>query len=463
MNLLLFLDDWFLDSRIDIVRRYPAARCTRIIEGPEGVLRGPSWNVARGAYQAVVKEDENLVMMESADGETWEKGPRPELRVEGQVPEECEVDPAVAVSSCPFDRKSAIFEDQHDPDPARRFKVLLLPYTGDKSGIGVVACSPDGVVWTMNPEHQWYSRPDGPDTTNNMFYNPLRKVWQVVTRRYNTDRRICIAESPDLRRWTDPEIVLHPDALDPPLMQFYGMAAASYEDEYFIGAVQCYHCPSEERPEHHNQGPHNSWSKWCGSVDGQLAYSYDGRHWWRSDRSVLLPRGEPGSMTSGVVYPFLIRVGEEKVLFDAVAGPGDHGRGELYGEALAVYELRRDGFAYLEPIGGWGQFATRCFAPTGKDVHINYQAPVGQVLVQVSDVERKPIDGYAFADCVPLEGDEIHGAVRWKSGKDLSAFHGKRIRLEFRMVVARIYAVRVPCEWWYTNTWSSKKPQPYII
>ena len=461
MNLLLFLDDWFLDSRVDIVRRYGVARCVRSVEMPEGALRGPSWNVARGAYQAVGKDGDELVMMESGDGEKWEKGPRPKLHVMGPVPTGREVDHGVVVSSCPFDRKSVVFEDRHDPDPLRRFKVLLLPYTGNNGGIGVVACSPDGVVWTMNPEHQWFSMPDGPDTTNNMFYNPLRKVWQVVTRKYNTDRRICIAESPDLMHWTDPEIVLHPDALDPPLMQFYGMAATSYEDEYFIGAVQCYHCPSEERSDAHNQGAKNAWSKWSGNVDGQLCYSYDGRHWWRSDRSTLLPRTEPGSMGGGCVYPFMIIPAEDEVFFHAVGTQGQHGH--AWPEALLIYELRHDGFAYLEPIGGWGRFATRCFAPTGKDVHVNYQAPVGRILVQVSDAERKPIDGYAFADCVPLEGDEIRGAVRWKSGKDLGALQGKRIRLEFRLVDARVYAVRVPCKLWYTNTWSSKGPQPYII
>jgi hypothetical protein len=119
--------------------------------------------------------------------------------------------------------------------------------------------------------------------------------------------------------------------------------------------------------------------------------------------------------------------------------------------ALLCYELRPDGFAYLEPVGGWGQFATRCIVPRGKDIRINYQAPAGQVLVQVSDVQRRPLKGYRFSDCIPLTGDKTHVRVRWQQHPDVSELIGKRIRLEFRMADARVYALRLACDLAYTN------------
>ncbi|MFH1006014.1 MAG: hypothetical protein V1800_00750, partial [Candidatus Latescibacterota bacterium] len=110
--------------------------------------------------------------------------------------------------------------------------------------------------------------------------------------------------------------------------------------------------------------------------------------------------------------------------------------------AMIVHELRKDGFAYLEPRAGWGTMTMRCVKPRSGDIAINFRAPVGQVLVQLSEpggrfgkpVEaRKPIPGFSFQDCIPMTGDELYARPRWKNHADASGVIGERVRLEFKL------------------------------
>jgi len=459
MKLLLFLDDWLLDGKVDVVRKYEAATITKCIETPRGALSSVDWNKARNCFCVNARSGGKILVMESADGKKWKKGPQHTLRQVGEPPQGCKINMGEWFSS--------IFKDEDDPDPSRRYKIVGFPYCnkitkigGVEGGPGAILCSPDGVHWTVNARHHWFTNPRGSDTTNNMFYNPRRNVWQVICRKNNLDRRISMTESPDLENWTAPRIILHPDSLDGPLMQMYGMGAMCYEKDYFIGALQCYHVPSEETSADHCLGAVHSWSKWGGSVDGQLAYSYDGECWLRSDRSVFIPRTEPGTFGGPAVYPcaFNIPDGRKTIEIHGLGclyghGIGGDGRKEYpFERALLVHSLRFDGFAYLEPIGGWGRITTRCLVPRNGKLTLNYQAPMGQLLVQVSDMARRPIKGYRFEDCIPLQGDELSARVRWKRNPDLSSLIGKRIRLEVRMCDARLYAIRVDCGLWYTNT-----------
>ena len=458
MNLFLFLDDWLLDSRVDIVRRFQSATFRRRITSPEGTLNTPTWNPARDCFEATVKTDAGLKLMESADGETWENGPLLQIKIIGDVPDGCALNRDMFLAPGGFDGRSVIFADADDPDPDRRYKKLLFPYTrtidlcgGIEGGPGVVACSPDGIHWTMDTSHQWFSVPKGSDCPNNILYNPFHKQWQAICRAWNNDRRIAMTESADLIHWTQPRIILHPDVFDPPLFQFYGMPTLLYDNEIFIGAVQGYNVPSEEEPTAHNQGPHNSWSKWTGYIDGQLAYSYDGLNWLRTDRSPFIERRPPGEIGGGSVYPKMLQKTADRVIIHVTGMVRHHGLPSDYG--LLVYDLRPEGFAFLESVGAWGRFSTRCLVPNSGEVTLNVEAPAGEVLAQVVDVTRKPLEGYTFDDCIPITGDSLKAPVQWKTHRDLSGLVGKdRIRLEFRMSDARVYSLRLDCGLYYTNT-----------
>jgi hypothetical protein len=86
---------------------------------------------------------------------------------------------------------------------------------------------------------------------------------------------------------------------------------------------------------------------------------------------------------------------------------------------------------------------------------VNYEAPSGLVLTQISKTNGEPVPGCSFDDCIPLQGDEVRGTARWKRRKSLRGLLGKPLRIEFKLRDARLYAVRLDCQFWYTGT---KKP-----
>jgi hypothetical protein len=264
--------------------------------------------------------------------------------------------------------------------------------------------------------------------------------------------------SKDLENWTPGRIILQPDPLDPPLMQFYGSYTVLYEEEYFIGLVQCYHVPARVT-EHAGGGPR---FQMFGFVEPQLIWSLDGQLWNRSDRSPFIRREEPGHMLGGCIYPRAVVPspdGTELYIYSRCSYT-DHGTFSTaplppdirkHHGHTALHALRKDGFACLEPDGGQGEIVTKCIIPTGAGLTVNYQAPYGQVQVEVTDVSGKPMKGYALDDCVPLTGDALEGRPRWKRRRSLAALKGKPIRLRLRFVDARVFALRIPCILNYFN------------
>ena len=452
MKTFLFLDDWFLDSKVDIVRRFSKAVPVAIPDAHRFSMSSIIWDEEKKHYSALVKmlyydpKGAPPALYISSDGINWKKTKR---NLKFQFINRPRKEVPIPNS---FSFEQSWFYDKWDSNSDRRYKVLLWPYPKglDENKPGLIGCSANGIRWSLNPKHKWY--PNASDTNNNIFYNPFSKKWSVICRKHNLDRRVAMTESADLENWTEPRIILQPDVLDSPFLQFYGMAATLYEDEYFIGIVQCFNVPMEEI---------NPWSKgrvkMQGSVDVQLTYSYDGECWLRSDRSNIIQRTELGTYGGTCIYSTAIvdSPDKKKIYIYSIGTLRDHCKGGKppkgypVSNKLMLHTLRHDGFACLEPIGGWGQFITKTLIPKSGKLTVNYHAPVGQVLVQVTNSKRKPLPGYSFSDCIPLTGDKIHGNVRWKRHKNLSNLVGKPIRIEFRLFDARIYALRLDCNLWY--------------
>ena len=97
---------------------------------------------------------------------------------------------------------------------------------------------------------------------------------------------------------------------------------------------------------------------------------------------------------------------------------------------------------------GVGRIGMKAMHPAKGDLNINFKAPYGRVRVQACDFHFKPLKGFTFDDCVPLQGDELHAPVRWKdkTPQDLVDM-GQSYRLEFELFEANLYAVRWTCEY----------------
>ena len=40
----------------------------------------------------------------------------------------------------------------------------------------------------------------------------------------------------------------------------------------------------------------------------------------------------------------------------------------------------------------------------------------GKIIIELLDADKKPLPGFAKADCIPFEGDAKQGVIRWKGG-----------------------------------------------
>jgi hypothetical protein len=300
------------------------------------------------------------------------------------------------------------------------------PQSGEH--LAVLAFSADGVHWETS-DIRWH--PGFSDTNNNLFYNPITGRYQIMCRKVWVDRRIAVVESEDLKTWTPPRVIIHPDPLDPPCVQLYGMATFYYEG-IFIGFLQLFHADMSERRSPIMAGP----------MEAELAYSYDGLSWNRTHRRFIAPPplGEylaiPGHM---MVDP------EGRIRIYSAGGRQEHHRPHGAGSAISLHTLRKDGFVCLESMGTSGYVRTKALILDGPNLSFNIKAPLGKVSIQVSEVvdrDCRPIPGYMFEDFEPWTGDEVALRPQWQGGKDVAGLVGRRIQFELRMEQAQLYAVR---------------------
>jgi hypothetical protein len=68
--------------------------------------------------------------------------------------------------------------------------------------------------------------------------------------------------------------------------------------------------------------------------------------------------------------------------------------------------------------------------------------PEGWLAVEIQDVTRKPIPGFALGDCEKLQGDSLDQAVRWRGSKNLGALAGVPVRLRIVLKDADLFSLR---------------------
>ena len=183
-----------------------------------------------------------------------------------------------------------------------------------------------------------------------------------------------------------------------------------------------------------------------GKIDCHVAYSTNGWHFQRTVREPLIPNGPPGDPSSGCIYPSsMTEVGDTLRIYSS-ASKGEHAQFRADPSSgqgsILLHELRKDGFVYLEPPGGTGEFTTKWILWGGGEASINVDAPDGEILVQVTDHLGNQIEGYTYADCEAFHGDSIGWTPAWRDGKNLSALAGRVIKLGVRVANGRVYALR---------------------
>ncbi|MHB0874820.1 MAG: glycoside hydrolase family protein [Anaerolineae bacterium] len=369
----------------------------------------------------------------SEDGLVWEK---PELGLvpyRGSVANNIVLRPAVGLDS-----PSVVY----DPDDGeRRYKMIYYQWGAGPSGL-YATFSADAVHWS-EPE---LVAPDTGDRTNAMFSRDAEGRYVVYCRagdmmsRFNT-RSVYRIESRDFRQWSPIELVLRPDLLDGPNMQFYSMTGFRYGDQY-LGAIERMHTVPDV-------------------LDIELACSRDGIAWQRlNPRQTFLAReadweGNWVHVASNPPIEF-----EGRLWWFYCGRHYRHGALDPHREGgVGVATSRIDGFAAIEGGPEEGRLLTKALEWPGGDLEVNADARTGlrdyfglrggAIRFEVRDAAGEPIPGFTLAESIPFAGDtedysrgQVYHRPRWSSGSTLASLAGQSIRLAFYIRAARLYSFR---------------------
>ena len=316
-----------------------------------------------------------------------------------------------------------VFLDSRDPDPKRRFKMFgKLKEGKGPEDLGVIF-SGDGVRWGKPVPCPEIHGPG--DTHNNAFWAPTLGKYVGITRlTYRTDkwpfavRQVGRTESRDFVRWTKARLVLEgPD----PLHQTYSMPVCFYAGIY-LGFPAFFEISRKHE----------------GRTRTELAWSPDTRTWHRIDPgSPLIPTaGKKGSYDWGTAY------GSAPVFFEdhirLYYGGCNRGHGDWRDGFLCLATLRPDRFAGYTPKSRdtTATVTTKEIRCVGSDLRVTADIRRGGS-VRVGIVGERRL---GLANSVPITRTVTNGSVRWKNEEGLSGLVRGKVRLNFELKKAKLFA-----------------------
>lgn len=342
-----------------------------------------------------------------------------------------------------------VWRDYRSVDPAENFKFFVYGSGGRGRPRGMV--SEDGLDWGKFI----YGGVAGDRST--MFYNPFRKKWVYSLRTSSPGGRSRdYVEADDFMEglaWLPDERVFwaRTDRLDPPdprigdNPQLYNLDAVAYES-LMLGFYEIHHGPVNEVAAEKGH-PKNTGLN--------FAYSRDGFHWHRPDRTIAINSEQRPVWDRGYVQSLsnicVIRGDQIWFYYSGFAGDenlklGDSGvdhtmnSGMYANGATGVAFLRRDGFVSLNAENKTGTLTTRPVTFSGKHLFVNLDAPQGTLIAEVVDMHGNPVEPFTFANSIPVSGDSTLEQVRWKGGDDLTKLANRPVRFRFRLENGKLYS-----------------------
>jgi hypothetical protein len=247
---LLFWDSWFLDyqDNVELLQGEAKWRPEASYEDPyldnqfawTTVYREPAAGARRMLYTGSIRP---LTVMgaESEDGLHWRAMDRPDIQPPGGkfspnhlfTVDDADGGPVyldpIAANGMRFKlyctQYAAAASQRALANPKSAFHEIVSR-EGPKAYVGeqVVVTSKDGLHWQMDPAANWGSPPwYPPDSPMTCFYSSHAKSHVMLLRPRNNDRRLAIQTSVDALLWSERQLIMQPDPLDPPQVQFYGM------------------------------------------------------------------------------------------------------------------------------------------------------------------------------------------------------------------------------------------------
>ena len=375
----------------------------------------------------------------SRDGLHWD---RPNLDL--QPGSNRILDPAIKPDS------GSVFPDYFGTDPTARWKMFLRSPGENHTGLSMV--SADGIHWSK-PVDSGLT-----DDRSTMFFNPFRKKWVYSLRSSWRGRTRHYYECDDFladAKWHDFKSVIREktpvfwsgtdnlDLPDPEIgnkPQLYNIDAVAYES-IMLGIHEIH------------LGPDNDT---CGKVglpkitELNLAYSRDGFHWDRPDRTAFIPASRRDVWDRGYVQSVggVCLVRGDRLWFYYSAFQGDATRTNKSWLKNGMYDhgstgiafMRRDGFVSLDAGAKRGTLTTRPLSFSGAKLFVNADCQHGELRAEVLDEAGKTIAPFTTENCESVCADKTKQIIRWKTGDDFSKLQGLPVKFKFHLTNGKLYA-----------------------
>ena len=438
----LFLDDDYLvvgTQDVEFVLGAPVK-----YEGNPVITPDRTWEENIGYATVLYDEEEALFKMWyqidapghpmvgyalSQDGLSWEK---PTLGVEeiGGTKE----NNIVFVSRNPPEHRAQmdhVFKDYSDPDPEKRYKMVLDHV--DYKGRGITfAFSPDGIRWR---QMQYNVLHGGFDTQNVVLWDDQRGVFRAYLRWWIYGlRHVRMAESYDLYHWSEPVWMHGPDEDDPPDFDIYTPGTVKYSAApnvyVMLNAVF----------------DHTTERLWC-----QVSLSRDGVH-WRRKRRAFIPLGEEGAWDWGMIFPAPAILVKGDTMYMYYRGGDDRHSptAKRHRSGVGCVALRKDGFIALAAGRQEGVITTKPLAfsrgggriPGRGRLYLNVKADKGVARVELCDLNGVPIPGFTRDDCDVIVEDSTAKKVAWNGNPVLEPLHGVPLIMKIYLRDAAAYSMK---------------------
>ena len=442
----LFFDDQRLLLRQNLERQYGEVSIAGIYNdsklttsyGWVWVCRGTD-NKVHMVYMGLDKDDPCLLAAAAVSDDGVNFVPRNTAAESGLT------DPIVPnqiLPPCGEGTEIACVITDHLAPPEERYKMLMCDCKyrmTEYRVIDSVYSSADLIRWKEMPGSCWNKV--GTEPIAGAFYNSVHNVFTILSRPDCGQRRVCIVETADWHNFTEPELCMQCDSLDPVLAEVYGMNAFEY-DGIFIGIPLIYGNIPQIRMQKYRGG----------SMHGELAYSLDGRHWQRSLRTPFIDGAHPDLVKAfgkpqNMVFPCsTLRQQDGSVLIYAAVTDVEHGTppgGQLGHDHIVIFKMRQDGFIRLTSAdkNSDSLVAFREVCWNGGELSVNISAEnatcaVYEMVTQAFDTELR----LSHEDCKPFSGNSCAWHPRWKNGATLDDFKGKTIVFEIKFRDGSIYS-----------------------
>ncbi|HOX57157.1 MAG TPA: hypothetical protein P5205_08430 [Candidatus Paceibacterota bacterium] len=322
----------------------------------------------------------------------------------------------------------SIMHTPNDPDPARRYKAV-------HSGNFFFRASPDGLRWERLTQGELFKAGD----TGHLMWDPLTDKYRAYAKinalvAGQRRRAIGYSEGTGFEAWPSMRLIMAPDDFDdrwvkPGSVQrthFYNCPVFACQSHY-LGLMSIYRAEDDEGYFH-------------GPIFVELVTSRNGIHWLREDgdRPPLLPCGPPRTWDHGMVFgASIVPVGDQLYLYySGYDGLHDY---LPFHSAIGLAFLRKDGFASLDGEDIPGEVTTKRLTGLTGQLHLNCEAAAGLLQVEVLDDSGSVVPGYSKHDCNEPRGDGIDQVVAWRNHAELPATSGP-LRLRFFLKNVSLYS-----------------------